>query len=228
MEIFGLEIDRRKIAFLLIFSALAFAFYQFNFSEIIGAEPSKKFTLFQFLGPIAGGVLGPVGGVASVLLVSVSNFLLTGQALELPVIVSFFTMTMATLYFGSRHRMVAAVPLLCMVLFWLHPFGVQAWVYALFWLIPAVALFFKSNIIARSLGTTFTAHSIGSVAYLYAFNIPAGVWMGLIPVTAFERLLFAAGIAVFYYAVNTMLHAFSSRFDLSCLNIEKKYAFWKA
>jgi hypothetical protein len=228
MRLFGVDVDNRKIAFLLMFSALALVLYQFNFSEIIGAEPSKKFTFFQFIGPIVAGVMGPVLGVASVLLVSLSNFLLTGQALELPVVVSFFTMAFAALYFGTKRRSVAFVALACMVLFWLHPIGNTARVYALFWLIPLLASFFRQNIFARSLGATFTAHAIGSTAYLYAFNLPAEVWFGLIPIVAFERLLFAIGMTVFYYALNTMLYAFSSKFDFSYLNIEKKYALWRA
>jgi len=45
---------------------------------------------------------------------------------------------------------------------------------------------------------------------------------------AIERLAFAAGISVSYYAVNTVLGAFSSKVDFSFLNIEKKYALVRA
>jgi hypothetical protein len=228
MEIFGLELNSRRIAFLLIFSAIALVLYQFNFSEIIGAEPNKSFTLFQFFGPIAGGILGPVGGVITVLLVSISNFFLTGEAISLPIVVSFFTMAAAALYFANVRAPLAVVAGLAMVAFWLHPSGGAAWYYALYWLIPIGAVFFKNNLFIRSLGATFTAHAIGSVAYMYAFNLPAGVFIGLIPIVAFERFMFAAGIAVSYYLVTTLLTAFSSRIDLSFLNIEKKYALWRA
>jgi len=230
MKIPGFEMDNRKIAFLLIFSALSLLLYQFNFSQIVGAviEPQPYFTYFQFIGPMAGAILGPVAGVISVLLVAASNFLLTGKALSLPVIVSAITMSIAAIYFGTKKRAVIAVPLLCMPLFWLHPEGMQAWFYALFWLIPLAASFYKGNILLRSLGATFSAHAVGSVAYLYAFNIPAIEWTALMFITPVERLLFAAGITVFYYAVNTMLCAFSSKVDFSFLNIEEKYALWRA
>ncbi len=228
MKMFGLDIGSRQIAFFLLFSALALLLFQFNFAQIIGVEPSPSFTFFQFIGPIAGGILGPIGGVAAILAVSVSNFILTGQMLEIPVIVSFFTMAFAALYFATKNKLAAIVGPIAMVLFWLHPEGNIAWIYSLFWVIPVLASFYKKNLFARSLGSTFTAHAIGSVAYLYAFNIPAEVWFGLIPIVAFERLLFAAGISVSFIAVTTALKYVSARIDLSFLNLEEKYSLMRA
>jgi hypothetical protein len=231
MKLFNLEIASKKIAFVLIFSALGLLLHQFNFSEIagvVGLESQPYFTYFQFMGPIAGGIMGPLAGILSVFVVAVLNFFLTGQLLSLPVVVSFFTMSAAVLYFSNKVKWDVFIPTFCMLLFWMHPIGADAWYYALFWLIPILAVFLKSNILIRSLGATFTAHSIGSVAYLYAFNIPAIEWAALMFVTPIERLFFAAGITVFYYAVNTALSAFSSKVDFSFLNIEKKYALWRA
>ncbi|NYZ73726.1 hypothetical protein H0O00_01150 [Candidatus Micrarchaeota archaeon] len=228
MKIFGLELTSRSVAFLLIFSLIGLLLYQVNYSAIIGVKFDAKFTLFQFIGPMAAGILGPAMGVLSVLIVSLSNFLLTGKALELPVIVSFFTMAAAAIYFGSKNKATALVAAVCMLLFWLNPIGQEAWIYALYWLIPIGATFYKQNIIARSLGATFTAHAIGSVVYLYAFSIPAASWFSLLPVVAIERLSFAAGIAVSYYVANTVLQALSTKVDLSFINIEKKYALVKA
>lgn len=228
MKMFGLDIGSRQIAFFLLFSALALLLFQFNFAQILGVEPSPSFTFFQFIGPIAGGILGPIGGVATILAVSISNFVLTGQALETPLIVSFFTMAAAAVYFGTKSRAIAIIGPAAMVLFWLHPQGNAAWVYPLFWVIPVLASFYRKNLFARSLGSTFTAHAIGSVAYLYAFNIPAEVWFALIPIVAFERLLFAAGIGVSFVAVTTALKYVSTRIDLSFLNLEEKYSLVRA
>ena len=228
MKIFGSEIGSKKLAFILIFSALSLLFYQFNFSEIVGSEPKAYFTLFQFIGPIGGGIISPLGGALSVLLVEVTNFFLTGKALDLLTVVRFFPMLFAALYFGTKGKDSALVAIACMALFWLHPIGNVVWFYALYWLIPLGAAFYKQNLFARSLGATFTAHSVGSVAFLYAFNLPAEVWVALIPIVAIERLAFAAGISVSYYAVNTVLGAFSSKVDFSFLNIEKKYALVRA
>lgn len=228
MKIFGFELGSRQIAFFLLFSALALLLFQFNFSEILGVDPSPSFTFFQFIGPIAGGILGPIGGVATILTVSISNFILKGQALELPVIVSFFTMSLAAIYFGTKNKAIALVGPIAMVLFWLHPQGSIAWFYPFYWLIPVIAMFYRSNLFARSLGSTFTAHALGSVAYLYAFNIPADVWFTLIPIVAFERLLFAAGISASFVLVTTALKYVSTRIDLSFLHIEGKYSLVKA
>ncbi len=230
MKILGIEITLKHIAFFLIFSAVGLLLNHFNFSQIVGAiglDAKPYFTYFQFIGPIAGGILGPIGGILSIIAVAVSNFILTGQTLGLPVVVSVITMSLAAIYFGSKRKSVTAVPLLCMVLFWLHPEGIQAWFYALFWIIPLAASFYKSNIFLRSLGATYSAHSVGSVAYLYAFNIPASDWMALMFISPVERLAFAAGITLFYYAVTTVLAAFSSKVDFSFLNIEEKYALWR-
>ncbi|MBU0592034.1 hypothetical protein KKD40_07460, partial [Candidatus Micrarchaeota archaeon] len=138
--------------------------------------------------------------------------------------VRLFPMVLAAIYFGSKKREIAYIPLICMLLFWMHPNGAASWYYALYWLIPLAATFYKQNLFVRSLGTTFTAHAIGSTAFLYAFNLPAEVWIALIPVVAMERLAFASGITISYYAINSVLSAFASKVNLSFLNIEKKYS----
>lgn len=226
MKIRDIEIDNRKIAFLLIFSAMGLLMYQLNFSEIIGAE-GQQFTLFQFIGPIGAGILGPVGGALSVLAVEATNFIFTGKEFELLNLVRLLPMAFAAIYFGTKNKSSALVAAACMALFWMHPEGSAAWIYALYWIIPIGAAFYKKNLFVRSLGTTFTAHAVGSTVFLYALNLPAEVWMALIPIVAVERLLFASGISVSYYAVNSLLEAFSSKIDLGFLNIEKKYSLLK-
>ena len=99
----------------------------------------------------------------------------------------------------------AVVPAAAMILFWVHPEGRQAWYYALYWLIPLAATFFPKRLILNALGATFTAHCVGSVAFLYALNLPAAVWTGLIPVVWMERGLMALGIWVFYILFNNII-----------------------
>ena len=227
MNFLGLNLDSRKLAFILLFSALSLALYGFNFSQIIGAD-SQYFTLFQFIGPIGGGILGSAFGAVSVLLVELANFFLVGKEFELVNLVRLLPMVFAAVYFGSKKRSSAFVAIGAMLLFWIHPIGEQAWFYALYWVIPLAATFYRQNLFVRSLGTTFTAHAVGSVVFLYAFNLPAEVWIGLIPIVAFERLMFAAGISASYYVVNTILEVASWKVDLSFLNIENKYALVRA
>lgn len=231
MKILNRKIDTRVIAFFLIFSILGLLSSQFNFSEIVGAVGLKGqayFTYFQFIGPIAGGIMGSVGGVLSVLFVSIAGFILSGKPLTTPIIVSLFTMSAAALYFRGKNRWDIAIPVLAMITYWFHPNGAEVWYYALWWLVPIFATFYRNNLFLRSFGATFTAHCIGSVAYLYAFGTSVDALNALMLITPVERALFALGIAASYYAVNTILNKFSSEADFSFLNIEKKYALFRA
>lgn len=91
----------------------------------------------------------------------------------------------------------AGLPLLCMALFLVHPVGIAAAPYAFYWFIPFVIAFIKSeNIWTHALASTFTAHAIGSVIWLYTMPITAAMWLALIPIVACERMLYAAGIVV--------------------------------
>jgi len=221
--------DEKKLVFTVLFAVLALAAYQLNFSSVLGTE-NQSFTLFQFMGPITGMFLGPVLGVAAILATEAANFLLVGKQLALFNLLRFAPMLFAAYYFGAgkKGRWVAAVPIACMLLFWLHPVGQQAWFYALYWLIPLAAKLAPNRLFSKSLGATFTAHAVGSIAFLYSFPTEPALWLSLIPVVAYERLLFAGGIAFSYIAMNTVLNMLSTRVDLRALNLEPKYALLKA
>ena len=215
-------LSSKQTFFILAFSLLVLAGSQLNFSPIIGAD-NQFFTMFQFFGPTAGAFLGPVVGAASVLLAELANFIFVGKELSLINLVRLAPMLLAALYFGSKDkRLVAAVPLLAMAAFWLHPVGQQAWFYALYWLIPLLATV-KPNLISRSLGATFTAHAVGSVAFLYAVPTTPALWIGLIPIVAFERGLFSLGIAGSYIVFNTAM----AKLHLPVFDVDPKYVISK-
>ncbi len=210
-------VEKRTALFLAIFTILALLAYQLKFSTILGV-PSQSFSFFQFLGPIGSGLFSVPLGVASVIVVEILNFALGGQALDAITVARFFPMAFAAVYFGFKYsesktgkvssRLILLVPLACMALFIAHPEGRAAWFYSLYWLIPVIAaVWFESSLIARALGATFTAHAIGSIAFLYAFNIPTATWITLIPIVAVERGLFALGIAASIVAFSTALDA---------------------
>lgn len=194
---------------------------QLNFAPILGVE-NQFFTLFQFFGPTAGAFLGPVIGAASVLLAELVNFVFVGKELSIINVIRLTPMLFAAAYFGMKSlknkRIVAAVPLVAMVAFWLHPVGQEAWFYALYWLIPIVATL-KPNLITRSIGATFTAHAVGSVAFLYAIPTTPALWIGLIPIVAMERGLFSIGIAGSYIVFNTVM----AKLHLPVFEIDKRY-----
>jgi hypothetical protein len=220
-------LSAKGLLFLLLFTAVALVASSINFSQVLGGAPNQSFTLFQFMGPIAGGFLGAGAGVLSVLLAQVVSFIWLGKAVDLVNMLRLAPMLFAAFYFAkySKGKLVqAAVPLACMALFIAHPVGQQAWVYSLYWLIPAIVLFLPERLFLRSLGSTFTAHSIGSIVWLYAFPSTAAFWLALIPVVAFERFLFASGISASYVAFNTLLSRVDAVAKSGLVAIDRRYA----
>jgi hypothetical protein len=108
--------------------------------------------------------------------------------------------------------MKVGVPVACMVLFVMHPCGLYAAPYVLYWFIP-IAVYFsgKKTIFLQALSSTFIAHAVGSVIWLYAKALPTAVWLGLIPVVFFERLFYALLMTAMYYGVRDFLKIVRTR-----------------
>ena len=117
------------------------------------------------------------------------------------------------------------LPLLCMLLFVMHPVGGQAFTYSLYWLVPVAlcALFTLQpslkarrsfSLMATGLSATFISHAVGSVMWLYSLQLSAQYWLGLVPVVPIERMLLAGGIALGYtlgHRVYTLVKARSTK-----------------
>jgi len=75
----------------------------------------------------------------------------------------------ASLYWSTRHYSIRLLlPIVCMGLFIIHPVGAQAFAYSLYWLIPVVLFFVPQRFLfLQALGSTFIAHAVGSVIWLY-------------------------------------------------------------
>lgn len=214
---------QKKLFFLALFSILGFITLQIPFNKIMGSNVS--FTLFDFFAPIAGGFLGPVFGIASVFAVEVINLFIKHTPLTTDSVIRLFPTLFAVLYFAyvSKKKFsgkwLLIIPVLCILAFIAHPIGRQVPYYALmFWSIPVIAYFKKDNLFIKSLGATFMAHAVGGAAWIWAFNLPAAVWKGLIPVVIAERLLFATGIAVSYIAIKYTLSFLASKKVLPSLD----------
>ena len=107
----------------------------------------------------------------------------------------------ASLCWSTRSLSVRALlPLVCMALFVLHPVGGSAAGYALYWLIPAALALCTRNVVCDALISSFVAHAVGSVIWLYTVPMVASQWLGLIPVVPFERCAIAAGMVLLYGA----------------------------
>ncbi|TSC86624.1 MAG: Uncharacterized protein G01um10147_836 [Microgenomates group bacterium Gr01-1014_7] len=205
-----MKIDRKKLLFLALFTILGFVTLQMPFNKLAGSNVS--FTLFDFFAPIAGAFLGPIAGVGSVLVVEVVNNLVKQTPWTTGAIIRLFPTLFAVYYFAVINKKtvgntwILIAPFIGIFAFLAHPIGREVPYYTLFWLIPLIAYRFRSNLYMRSLGATFTAHSVGGAAWIWAFNLKASVWQGLIPVVISERLLFAAGIAGSFVIVKHVLN----------------------
>ncbi|MCK4265571.1 hypothetical protein KAW80_04405 [Candidatus Babeliales bacterium] len=100
------------------------------------------------------------------------------------------------------------VPVICMTLFLMHPIGYSSFPYSFYWFVPIVFFILNYNKVMHSkfgirfsaaLSSTFIAHALGSVIYLYSFDTSALLWLSLIPIVAFERLVIAGGMVGLYY-----------------------------
>jgi len=173
-------------------------------SFIVGSFYSF-FSINNSVAPLAGAF----GGVAGSFLLSfirlITKFYTTGSLIPLILILQLPTLG-ACLYWASSSPLVRVlVPAACMILFGVHPVGSLAWTYSLLWLIPiALHLVPKKGIFLDSLGSTYIAHAIGSVIWLYSKSMPPAVWIALIPVALTERTLFAMGMTATYYAMVTI------------------------
>lgn len=204
---------QKKLFFLALFSIIGFISLQIPFNKLAGSNVS--FTLFDFFGPIAGAFLGPLFGIGSVLTVEVANMLIKQTPWTTGSIIRLFPTLFAVYYFAAIQkksgRWILAVPVLAIIVFLAHPIGRQIPYYTLFWVIPLIAYRFRNNLYLKSLGATFTAHAVGGMMWIWAFNLKAVVWQGLIPVVIAERLLFAAGITASYLAVKYTLSYLASK-----------------
>lgn len=201
---------KKKLLFLFLFTVVGFITLQIPFNKVLGSNVS--FTIFDFFGPMAGGFLGPVFGIGSVFAVEIINLFIKQTPLTTGTVIRLFPTLFAVYYFaviakkGSNSRWILAVPVLCILAFIIHPIGRQVAYYPLiFWWIPIAAYFKKDNLFLKSLGATFTAHAVGSTAFLWALNLPVAIWQSLPPIVVSERFLFASGIAVSYVIVKHSL-----------------------
>ena len=215
---------QKKLFFLSLFTILGFISLQLPFNKLAGSNVS--FTLFDFFAPIAGAFLGPIYGIISVFSVMIANNLIKDVPWTTGTIIRLFPTLFAVYYFATiqkkgENRLILAVPVLAIFAFLAHPIGRQVPYYTFFWFIPLIAYRFRNNLYMKSLGATFTAHAVGGATWIWAFNLKASVWQGLIPVVISERLLFAAGIAVSFVVIKKVLTVLASKHVLPKLEISE-------
>ena len=172
-------------------------------APIVGSNCSF-FSLTDALMPLAGVVGIGVGSLAFLMRIGLTFFKISVSIMAPVYHLPGFCASASWAY--PNFLMKVGLPFLCMVFFVMHPCGFYAAPYVLYWLIP-MAIYFsgKKAIFLQALSSTFIAHAVGSVIWLYAKSLPTPVWLGLIPVVIFERLLYAAVMTVVYYGVRELL-----------------------
>ena len=226
---------KKRIIFLLLFILLVYLSNKVNFSALVG-EPNQFFTLYQFFGPVAGGFLGSIFGTIAVLLAQLIDFVIVGKQASLINIVRLAPMVFAAIYFAvyaektTKNKMIQIIiPIICIAAFILHPIGRQVWFFSLYWLIPIVGALipekWRGALLWRSYGATFTAHAVGGTLWIYSVPMTAEAWSALIPIVAFERFLFGAGIAGSYVVMNTILDVLADKFEWAqkVAMVDKRY-----
>ena len=210
--------------FFAAFTVLGFLALQIPVNQLVGS--SVKFTLFDAFGPIAGAFLGTLPGAIAVLLMQAFNFVFQGANwADIGTFIRLAPMAFAALYFSRKMPLNVIVPILAILSFVSNPVGREVWYFSLFWTIPILCYFFQDrSLIARSLGATFTAHSVGGALWIWLIPLPAAVWVGLIPVVIVERLLFALGIAASYVVLNNVFALLNKKLQWSYkLPVHAKY-----
>lgn len=198
-------ITKKKLLFIAIFAFVGFVALQVPVAQLAGSK--AKFTVYDAFAPVAGSFIGSTLGIIAVFLMQFFNFLIHGAHIEdVGTIIRFFPTLFAVLYFAKKGKFNVIIPIIAIAAFIAHPIGREVWYFTLFWTIPIVAYFLRDRfLLARALGSTFTAHAVGGALWIWTFALPASVWNNLIPVVAAERLLFALGICGSFVAVNNLL-----------------------
>jgi hypothetical protein len=189
-------------------------FYQlcahfFKISLIIGS-PFLFFSAANCIIPLSGLFGGLVG-----LSVSYSVYLIkTILCSKTAIFTSFFGFLtlirlptlVASLYVFSENALLrTGISLLCITLFLLHPEGMHAPLYTLFWFIPLLGpIYIKNILFFRFLYATLLQHAVGSVLFLHHTSLAAANWNILIPTVFYERLLFAVGMYASYVVISFM------------------------
>lgn len=142
-------------------------------------------------------------GLASFLL-----FLISLQDFTVTKLFSFLLKRAPLLFAGWSYRkpnsiVSLIVPIICFVLFVVHPVGQQAWPYALYWIIPvAIAVSKSQHVFLLALSSVFIAHAVGSTVWIYTHQMEYEVWLGLMPLVLIERTLMALGVVVGEYVID--------------------------
>ncbi len=209
------KVSKEKIVALVVFVMLGFIALQLPINNLAGS--GAKFTVFDLFAPISGAFLGTPLGFAAVFLMQIVNLAFHGFAnFDKGAIIRLFPILFGVLFFSrvvkKNSNWLLLIPLISIASFNLNPVGRSVWYFSMYWTIPFLVYpFVKKSLVARSLSSTFVAHSVGGAIWIWAFHLPPVVWQGLVPVVAFERGLMTLGICASFILVNNIVAFLKSR-----------------
>jgi hypothetical protein len=191
-------------------------------SYLIGSR-CAFFATTSFLAPL-GAFLGGLPGLAGVILGK--QLLIAGtligrlyapSAYHIPTVCASLYATAIWAQGRKAHPLMrcafALIPLSSMLLFLSDEQGAAAAPYTLFWLIPMIsALVPHANGWLHALATTFTAHAVGSVLWMYTHTMTTELWLGLIPIVCYERLLLGTTLWLTVHAAQVIAAYTQARF----------------
>ncbi len=192
-----------------IIAAIAFlALRMFKISLIAGTHISF-FSVTDALMPLTG-IIGMSYAIGAILLRYSWRICMLNASYS--VLVYHLPGLCASYYWASKSRLISiGLPLLCMAIFIVHPVGFYAAPYVLYWFIPVVlGLLRISSPVASAFTSTFIAHAVGSVLWLYTIPMTSAQWLSLIPIVAVERCCFAGFMILVYYAGSAVRQAYTA------------------
>ena len=172
------------------------------------------------------GAFGGIAGCGIVFLIRQLIHLFFFKTISLSFLAFCIPGFCASLYWATHSYMVRLMlPVVCMMLFILHPIGGQVWVYSLYWLIPVLLYFIPHRpLFLQALGSTFIAHAVGSVIWLYTVPMTINQFILLMPLVFFERILFAMGMVIAYRIFSFIFSAIDAMaIENKKIKCDKKY-----
>jgi hypothetical protein len=167
------------------------------FNVIFGSFASF-FSCIAICMPLSGAFGGASGAFLCLAISSLFKMYSIGIA---KLVISYHIPTFfASLYWTIKSRLFRiGVPAFCFLLFVMHPVGASSFIFALYWLIPiAISAKSHNSLFLTALASTFTAHAVGSVLYLYCTTITPLTWYTLLPIVPLERIAIATAMVALY------------------------------
>ena len=182
-----------------------------SLSVVWGAQ-KFSFTTLNMILPLLGAVCGLGQSLLLTGLLFAGKLAFKGTLLTYGIPSLCATASMATQTKHNHYKILnfalhVLLPLTCMILFTLHPVGQKAFVYSWYWLIPVGIWGIRSygskhvSFFFTALSSTFVAHAVGSIIWLYSVPMTATQWIRLLPIVAIERLVFASGSTLVYFVI---------------------------